>query len=145
MNKVKVLFVCVHNSARSQMAEAFLNDIAGDRFQAESAGMEPGELNPLAVDVMKEVGIDISRNKTKSVFQKFRDGELFSYVVTVCAEAETCPVFSGLRTETLHWHFEDPGAFTGTDEEKLSKTRRVRDAIKEKVREFVEQTVPGAP
>ncbi len=127
------------------MAEAFLNHIAGDRFQAESAGMEPGVLNPLAVEVMNEAGIDISRNTTKSVFEKYRDGELFSYVITVCAEAETCPLFPGLRTETLHWHFEDPGSFTGTDEEKLAKTRRVRDAIKEKVREFIEDTVPGAP
>lgn len=139
MGKLKVLFVCVHNSARSQMAEAFLNNLAGDRFQAESAGMEAGVLNPLAVEVMKEEGIDISRNKIKSVFDKYKRGELFSYVVTVCdeANAQTCPIFPGLRTQTLHWSFEDPAAFEGSQEEKLGKTRRVRDAIKEKVLEFI--------
>lgn len=139
MDKVKVLFVCVHNSARSQMAEAFLNNLAGDRFRAESAGMEAGVLNPLAVEVMKEEGIDISRNKIKSVFDKYKRGELFSYVVTVCdeANAQTCPIFPGLRTQTLHWSFEDPAAFEGSQEEKLGKTRRVRDAIKEKVLEFI--------
>ncbi len=139
MDKVKVLFVCVHNSARSQMAEAFLNNLAGDRFRAESAGMEAGVLNPLAVEVMKEEGIDISRNKTKSVFDKYKRGELFSYVVTVCdeASAQTCPISPGLRTQTLRWSFEDPAAFEGSQEEKLGKTRRVRDAIKEKVLEFI--------
>lgn len=143
MEKAKVLFVCVHNSARSQMAEAFLNALGGDRFHAESAGMEPGVLNPLAVEVMKESGIDISRNEAKSVFDKYKKGELFSYVVTVCDEgaAQACPIFPGLRNHTLHWSFEDPGAFTGTQEEKLEKARRVRDAIREKVLEFVEQTV----
>ena len=143
MDKIKVLFVCSHNSARSQMAEGFLNNIAGDRFQAESAGMEPGTLNPLAVEVMKEAGIDISRNKTKSVFEKYNNGELFSYVITVCAEAETCPIFPGLRMETLHWHFEDPATFTGTHEEKMAKTRRVRDAIREKVAGFIEKVKQG--
>ena len=142
MEKAKVLFVCVHNSARSQIAEAFLNTLAGDRFQAESAGMEPGALNPLAVEVMKEVGIDISQNETKSVFEKYKKGELFSYVITVCdeASAEMCPLFPGLRTHTLHWSFEDPAAFAGSPQEKLEKGRRLRDAIKEKVLEFIAQT-----
>lgn len=146
MGKLKVLFVCVHNSARSQMAEAFLNNLAGDRFRAESAGMEAGVLNPLAVEVMKEEGIDISRNKTKSVFDKYKRGELFSYVVTVCdeANAQTCPIFPGLRTQTLHWSFEDPAAFEGSHEEKLGKTRRVRDAIKEKILEFIAKQEGGA-
>ncbi len=142
MSRIKVLFVCVHNSARSQMAEAFLNTLAGDRYQAESAGMEPGALNPLAVEVMKEAGIDISHNKTKSVFEKYKNGELFSYVITVCdeASAEMCPIFPGLRTETIHWSFEDPASFTGTPEEKLEKARLLRDAIKEKVLKFIEET-----
>ncbi len=142
MEKTRVLFVCVHNSARSQMAEAFLNTLAGDRFQAESAGMEPGVLNPLAVEVMKEVGIDISQNKTKSVFEKYKKGELFSYVITVCdeASAEMCPLFPGLRTHTLHWGFEDPAAFIGAPQEKLEKTRRLRDAIKERVLQFIAET-----
>jgi arsenate reductase len=124
------------------MAEAFLNTLAGDRYQAESAGMEPGALNPLAVEVMKEAGIDISHNKTKSVFEKYKNGELFSYVITVCdeASAEMCPIFPGLRTETIHWSFEDPASFTGTPEEKLEKARLLRDAIKEKVLKFIEET-----
>jgi arsenate reductase len=126
------------------MAEAFLNNLAGDRFHAESAGMEPGVLNPLAVEVMKEEGIDISGNKTKSVFDKYRKGELYSYVVTVCdeASAETCPIFPGLRTHTLHWSFEDPASFTGSPEERLEKTRRVRDAVKGKVLHFMEEVGP---
>lgn len=144
MEKTRVLFVCVHNSARSQMAEAFLNRLAGDRFHAESAGMEPGVLNPLAVEVMKEEGIDISGNRTKSVFEKYRRGELYSYVVTVCdeASAEACPIFPGLRTHTLHWSFEDPALFTGSFVEKLEKTRRVRDAIKRRVLQFMEEAGP---
>ena len=141
MDKKRVLFVCVHNSARSQMAEALLNTIAGDRFEAHSAGLEPGILNPLAVEVMKEIGIDISKNQTKSVFDLFKRGELFSYVVTVCdaASAEACPIFPGLLSKTIHWSFEDPSSFTGTLEEKLEKTRRVRDAIKEKIEEWLKE------
>ncbi|NLT24149.1 MAG: arsenate reductase ArsC [Syntrophorhabdus sp.] len=144
MEKPRVLFVCIHNSARSQMAEAFVNRLAGDRFHAESAGMEPGVLNPLAVEVMKEEGIDISGNRTKSVFEKYRRGELYSYVVTVCdeASAEACPIFPGLRTHTLHWSFEDPALFTGSFVEKLEKTRRVRDAIKRRVLQFMEEAGP---
>ncbi len=142
MEKVKVLFVCVHNSARSQMAEAFLNTLAGDVFKAESAGLEAGMLSPLAVEVMKEEGIDISRNETKSVFDKYKRGELFTYVVTVCdeASAQTCPIFPGLRTHTLHWSFEDPAAFTGTPEERLERTRRLRDSIRARVQEFIAET-----
>jgi len=141
VDKKRVLFVCVHNSARSQMAEALLNTIAGDRFEAHSAGLEPGILNPLAVEVMKEIGIDISKNQTKSVFDLFKRGELFSYVVTVCdaASAEACPIFPGLLSKTIHWSFEDPSSFTGTLEEKLEKTRRVRDAIKEKIEEWLKE------
>ncbi len=102
-DKKRVLFVCVHNSARSQIAEAFLNALAGDRFEAMSAGLEPGTLNPLVVEVMKEAGIDISRNQTKSAFDLFKKGELFSYVVTVCdaASAEQCPLFPGLLTAQI--------------------------------------------
>lgn len=142
MDKIKVLFVCVHNSARSQMAEAFLNALAPDRFHAESAGMEPGDINPLAVEVMKETGIDISENKTKSVFDKYKKGELFSYVISVCDEAaaQRCPIFPGLKTRMLNWSLEDPAGFTGSQEEKLEKTRRVRDAIKDKVLAFIEET-----
>ena len=105
-NRKRVLFVCVHNSARSQIAEAFLNTLAGDRFEAVSAGLEPGTLNPLAVEVMKEVGIDISKNRTKSVFDLYAAGALFSYVIAVCdAEAaQRCPIFPGI-TKTIVWSF----------------------------------------
>jgi arsenate reductase (thioredoxin) len=140
-DKKRVLFVCVHNSARSQIAEAFLNALAGDRFEAMSAGLEPGVLNPLVVEVMEEVGIDISRNQTKSAFDLFKKGELFSYVVTVCdsASAEQCPLFPGLLTAQIHWSFADPSSFIGTHEEKLAQTRAVRDAIKTKIEEWLKE------
>jgi arsenate reductase len=137
-NSIKVLFVCIHNSARSQMAEAFLNKLGGSKFEAESAGLEPGVLNPLVVESMKEAGIDISGNKTKEVFEFFKQGKLYSKVITVCdeASAERCPVFPGLAKQ-LHWSFPDPSAFKGTHEERLTQTGVVRDAIKKKVEEFV--------
>jgi len=134
MEKQKVLFVCVHNSARSQMAEAWLNHLCGDLFEAESAGLEPGTLNPLAIEVMKELGIDISHKKPRSVFDLVKTGRLFSYVVTVCdeASAERCPVFV-VVTKRLHWSFPDPATVTGTTEEKLEKVRKIRDEIKSSV------------
>ena len=132
--KQKVLFICVHNSARSQMAEAFLNDICGDHFEAHSAGLEPGTLNPLAVEAMRETGIDISQNQTQSVFDVFKSGELFAYVITVCDEtsAESCPIFPGVTTR-LHWSFPDPAALEGTREERLAGTREIRDQIRERI------------
>ena len=141
MDKRRVLFVCIHNSARSQIAEAFLNILAGDRFEAVSAGFEPGTLNPLVVEVMKEAGIDISQNRTKSVFDLYKKGELFSYVITVCdqANAQRCPVFPGLLTAQIHWSFTDPSAFTGTLKEKLAQTRRLRDIIKAKIEEWLKE------
>lgn len=138
MKKRRVLFVCVHNSARSQMAEAFLNALGGEVFEAVSAGLEPGKINPLAVEAMAEAGFDISKSPTKSVFDIFRRGELFSFVITVCdAEAaERCPIFPGITT-TINWSFEDPASFQGTWEERLTKTRRVRDAIRARVESFI--------
>jgi arsenate reductase len=138
MEKMNVLFVCVHNSARSQMAEAFLNQLAGDKFKAEIAGFEPGILNPIVVEAMKEIGIDISNNQTKSVFDFFKQGRLYHFVIAVCdgANAERCPIFPGL-TKRLGWSFEDPASFTGTHEEKLAKTRLVRDSIKIEVETFI--------
>lgn len=140
-DKKKVLFVCIHNSARSQMAEAFLNTLAEDRFEAVSAGLEPGTLNPLVVEVMKEVSIDISGNQTKSVFDFFKKGELFSYVITVCdaASAEMCPLFPGLLTPQIHWSFANPLAFTGTYEEKMAQMRVLRDSIKEKIKTWLRE------
>lgn len=138
MGKLKVLFVCVHNSARSQMAEAFLNQLAGDKYYAESAGFDPGKLNPFVVNVMKEIGIDISENKTKSVFNLFKEGRIFNFVICVCdaANAEKCPIFPGV-TKRINWSFEDPALFTGTHEEILARIRLVRDKIKFEVENFI--------
>ena len=135
--KKKVLFICVHNSARSQMAAALLNRRCGDFFEGESAGLEPGKLNPLAVEVLQEIGIDISKNETRAVFDAFKSGELFAYVITVCdeSEAEKCPIFPGVTTR-LHWSFSDPSKFTGTPEEKLEQTRQVRDKIDHQIAQF---------
>jgi len=140
MEKFKVLFLCVHNSARSQMAEAFLNQFAGDIFKAESAGLEPGILNPLVVEVMQEIGIDISVNQTRSAFDLFKQGLTFNFVITVCdaANAERCPIFPGV-TKRISWSFDDPSSFTGTHEEKLAKTRLVRDKIKSEVEKFANE------
>jgi arsenate reductase len=138
MEKIRVLFICVHNSARSQMAEAYLNKLAGDKFVAESAGIEPGVLNPYAVKVMEEEGIDLSSNETKSVFDLYRKGSMFSYVIAVCdaANAQKCPIFPGV-TERIQWSFPDPAALQGTDEEKLEGTRQIRDAIKAQIEEWI--------
>lgn len=137
MTKDRILFVCVNNSARSQMAEAWLNHLCGDQFEASSAGLEAGELNPLAVQVMNEVGIDISQKKTQTVFDLVKSGKIYSYVITVCdeASAERCPVFPGV-TKRLHWSFPDPAAVTGTTEEKLEQVRRIRDEIRSAVEEW---------
>jgi arsenate reductase len=143
--KRNVLFVCIHNSARSQMAEAFLNHECDDQFEAHSAGLEPGRLNPMVVEAMNEIGIDISGHKTKSVSDMMNSGKTFNYVITVCDEtsAERCPIFPG-GTTRLHWGFPDPSSFSGTHEEKLSKTREVRDAIKEKVARWCEENCEAA-
>lgn len=138
MHKIKVLFVCIHNSARSQMAEALLTHIGGELFQAESAGLEPGKLNPLAIDAMAEMGIDISKNPTKRVFDLFKEGRIFHYVITVCDEtsAERCPTFPGI-TKRLHWSFEDPSGFQGSPEDRLALTIDVREQIKAKITGFI--------
>lgn len=138
MDNVRILFVCIHNSARSQMAEAFLNTFGGNNFSAESAGLEPGTLNPLVVKSMNEIGFDISQNKTKDVFDFQKNEKQFDYVITVCDDisGERCPVFHG-NLKRLHWSFDDPSSFTGTEEEKLVKIAKVRNAIKIKVEEFI--------
>ncbi len=133
-----VLFICVHNSARSQMAEAYLRKIGGDAYQVESAGLEPGRLNPYVIRALQEDGIDISSHKTQSVFDLYKAGRSYRYVITVCSKdaAERCPIFPG-RAEKLYWPFSDPSTFTGSDEEIMRRVREVRDAIKEKVVAFV--------
>jgi arsenate reductase len=134
MKKKRVLFICVHNGARSQMAEAFLNQVCGDQFEAMSAGLEPGKLNPIVVEAMREIGIDISGNKTKAALDIFKSGLLINFAVTVCDEtsAERCPIFPGI-TKRLHWSFPDPSTFQGSHGEKLARTREIRDSIKTKV------------
>lgn len=137
-SKHRILFVCIHNSARSQMTEAFLNKKGSDDFEAESAGLEPGKLNPIVVEAMQEVGIDISTNKTKTVDDMLKKGTLYSAVITVCdaASAEACPVFPG-NAKKIGWSFPDPSAFTGSKQEVLEKTRQVRDEIEEKIKAFI--------
>jgi arsenate reductase len=134
----RVLFICVHNSGRSQMCEALLKHYADDRFDAQSAGLEPGKLNPMVVEVMAEIGIDIPRNKTKSVFDVWKSGEAFQYVVAVCdaESAEKCPIFPGI-TKRLHWPFHDPSKITGTREQKLQKVRDIRDQIAARVQDWL--------
>jgi arsenate reductase len=138
VNKKKVLFICVHNSARSQMAEAFLKQMAGDRFEVESAGLEPGRLNPVVVEVMKEIGIDLSQNKAKSVFDFYKAGKKYDYIITVCDESQAgqCPVFPG-GGQKLHWGFDDPAGFNGDHDERLEKTRKVRDEIQRRIEEWL--------
>lgn len=135
MDKLKVLFICSQNAGRSQMAEAFLRRFAGDSFEVDSAGLEPAErVHPLVQEVMAEEGIDLSAKKPKSVFDLFRQGRLFDYVIAVCdtATAEACPVFPGL-TQRWHWPFPDPAAVAGSREEQLAQVRAIRDMIREKV------------
>ncbi len=116
------------------MAEAYLTKFGGSKFFAESAGLEAGTLNPLAVEVMKEDGIDISQNRTNDVFDFFKEGRFYDYVVTVCdaGNSAKCPIFPGVHKK-INWNFDDPSQFAGTQEEKLSAARVVRDKIKEAV------------
>jgi len=136
---MKVLFLCEHNSARSQIAEAFLKQIGGEQFEVESAGLEVKPLNPLAVEVMKEIGIDISKKKAQSVFDLYRKGQRYHYVITVCDKsvAEKCPIFPNTLKQ-LHWPFDDPSQFTGSWDDKIQETRRIRDEIKEKIEKWIE-------
>jgi arsenate reductase len=116
-----------------------LNHLAGNKFEATSAGLEKGTLNPHAVKVMSEIGIDISKNQTKDVFEFYKDHRLFNYVVTVCdaANSERCPIFPS-ASKTLHWSFVDPSSLTGTEEEILGKTREIRDEINDEIKKFIE-------
>lgn len=134
MRKKNVLFVCVHNSARSVMAEALLNAKCGDEFVASSAGLEPGTLNPLVREVLAERGMDVSGHQPRAVFDVIKSGQLFSHVITVCddASAQRCPIFPGV-TQRLHWSFPDPSQFEGTHEEKLAQTREVLALIEEQI------------
>jgi arsenate reductase len=119
------------------MAAALLNEVCGEFFEAQSAGLEPGTLNPLAVEALQEIGIDISDRETQSVFDVFKSGELFAYAITVCSESESkgCPIFAGV-TKRLHWPFDDPSQFTGTHAQRLAKTRELLQEIRAKIEEF---------
>ena len=140
----RVLFLCVHNSARSQMAEAYLKAFGGAQLQVESAGLEPGSLNPYVVRALQEEGIDISSRKTQSVFDLYNAGRRYDYVITVCSKdaADRCPIFPGIA-ERLHWPFPDPSTFRGTDDQIMERVREVREAIREKVREFAGRLLDG--
>jgi len=135
MTKKRVLFLCTGNSCRSQMAEGFLRDMAGDRFEVFSAGIKPTQVNPLAIKVMAEAGIDISKHRSKSAMEFM--GQKFDYVVTVCDNAkQTCPIFPG-KYEKIHWDLEDPAEAQGSEEERLAFFRRIRDEIKNNIHVFI--------
>ncbi|MDJ0623238.1 MAG: arsenate reductase ArsC [Desulfocapsaceae bacterium] len=136
---INVLFICEHNSARSQMAEAYLNTLSEGKMRAESAGLEPGSLNPYVVEVLKEEGIDITSSRTQCVFDLYKEGRQFDFVIAVCSAAVSakCPIFPG-RTIRLNWPFADPSSFSGSDKEILHGTRTVRDEIKKKIQAFVD-------
>jgi arsenate reductase len=140
MVKVRVLFVCIHNSARSQMAEELLRKLGGGRFETESAGIEPGTLNPVVMAVLKEIGIDIAGKKPQAVADLLKQGKPYDYVITVCDEtsAERCPVFPG-PVKRLHWGFTDPSKFEGSWDQKLSKTRDVCRQIEKKIKDWLQQ------
>jgi len=131
----RVLILCTGNSARSQMAEGLLRHDGGERFEVFSAGVEPSFVRPQAVEAMREIGVDISGQRSKSV-EEFA-GQEFDYVITVCDNAnERCPVFPG-RTERIHWSFEDPAAAAGDEAARLAVFRRVRDEIRERLRSYI--------
>ena len=137
--KVKVLFLCIHNAARSRMAEALLLKHGGDRFEVTSAGFEPTEANPLVVEALAEIGLSLpSTARQPSVFDLFKACRHFHYVISVCDEgtAQRCPIFPGV-TKRLAWSFPDPSAFTGTHARKLARVVEVRDAIEARILEWL--------
>ena len=136
MEKLRVLFLCTGNSARSQMSEAFLRKYAGDRFEVHSAGLDPTVINPYTVKVLEETGIDTSSQHAKSL-DIYLGKTHFSYMITVCSSAEErCPTFPGMGIR-LHWPFEDPAAYEGHDEAKTNKFREIRDQIEEKIKNWL--------
>lgn len=135
---IKVLFLCVHNSARSQMAETFLNDLGKGIFVAESAGLEPAPLNPFVIKAMNEIGYDISANSVDSVFNFFKEGRHYNLIIKVCdmKSGQKCPIFP-LTRDYLDWSLPDPESFEGSEDEKLVQIRALRDTIKELVIDLV--------
>ena len=137
--KIRVLFVCVANSFRSQVAEAILNHKYGDNFEAESAGFKVKAINPLAIDVMKEYGIDITNNSVDRLIDFYNEGRTYQYVITVCnrGEEEDCPIFPGVVTRLSWSDFGDPEKFTGSEEERRNMARNLRNNIEKRIDEFV--------
>lgn len=135
---IRVLFVCVHNSARSQMAEELLRLKTAGKVHVESAGLEPGEINPVVVEVLKTIGVDISNKQTKSVYDLLKNGSKFHYVITVCDEMnkERCPIFPG-AFKYLHWNLPDPSSYQCTFQEKYEKTLVLMNEIEKKINEFL--------
>ena len=135
---LNVLFVCEHNSARSQMAEAFLKRLGGDDFSVESCGLEAGVLNPLVVEVMDEIGYDLKNNTTQAALELFKQGRSYDVVITVCSQkaSELCPLFPG-RALRLNWPFDDPSRLEGDRDTKLAGIRTIRDQVKGQVETFI--------
>lgn len=136
--KIKVLFLCTGNACRSQMAEAWLRHLGGEAFEVFSAGLEPHGVNPDTITVMEELGIDMSAHRSKHLNEFIREAD-FDYLITVCGNAdERCPFFPGMGTR-LHWPFEDPAAFEGSEPEKLAAFRDVRDQIRAKIQSWLDE------
>ncbi|MFW5743657.1 MAG: arsenate reductase ArsC [Spirochaetota bacterium] len=144
-SRPRVLAICIHNSARSQMTEEFIRHAAGERLEVMSAGIEPGSLNPTVVELLKEDGIDITGKQTRSVYDLHEAGERFDYVIAVCDKeaAERCPIFPAEKRR-LHWPFPDPSKATGSLDEKLDYVRPIRDQIRAKAEAFVEEVLAAA-
>lgn len=142
MEKRRILFICVQNSFRSQIAETFMNEKYGDKFEAESAGFSQKEVSPLAIKVMAEKGMNISENKANSVFEYYKQNRNYEYVITVCNKKleEQCPVFPGV-VRRINWNLENPEDFEGTDEEKLTKAIALRNEIECRIDDFVHNLV----
>jgi arsenate reductase (thioredoxin) len=138
MSKTKVIFICTHNSARSQMAEAFLTKYAGDRFEIYSGGYNPQPIHPYTLEVMQELGYDLSKQQSKDLWQLAKN-QHFGIIITVCKKTEEdCPTIPGTSTR-LYWNIDDPAALEGTDEAKLGKFRAVRDQIHEQIKNFLKE------
>lgn len=142
LKKKRILFICQHNSGRSQIAEAYLRKFFGNEFDVESAGMEPAaKVNPLVVQVMAEEGLDLSKKIPQSVFELFKSGKLYDHVITVCHDSENkCPLFPGI-TKRWHWPFPDPARATGNETEKLDEVRRIRESIKNWLKDPPKNTI----
>lgn len=143
--KLRVLAICIHNSARSQMTEEYLRQLGSEVLEVESAGIEPGTLNPTVIELLKEDGIDITGKETRSVHDLHESGASFDYVIAVCdpEAAERCPVFPAEK-KRLHWPFPDPSKAEGTMEEKKNAVRPIRDQIKAQARQFIDSIRTGS-